>query len=237
MAVIKASGNINSISGSIGSNIFSSNKGKLYIRSKPKTVSNPQSNEQTYLRARTAECAKCWNNILTQDERNAWETYAKNIITPTSGPGDIIKPAKGPFSGFTAFIKNNVTLFFYEILTIGQFLKIAPLGITPPDAPVNVNVIWNNPALEATWTAGTVTGDVVAVYVRAPNVSIHKQLIGFEPALSEFSSEIDIKGANGTYIPLAKLRTMIDAQLIAIDQYGQLSPASELIRGVNVTGI
>jgi len=96
MVLIKTNGNISNIKGSIGENIFSSNKGKCYMRSKGKTHSNPQSANQSKQRNRVSEVSKYWNDTLTQAQRDTWIAYA--------GQHE---------SGFNAFLRNNTNYYQY----------------------------------------------------------------------------------------------------------------------------
>jgi len=237
MARITFGSIVNSVSGSIDEMVYSTWKGIAYIRKKAITVSNPQSNDQMNIRARMAEVAKYWTMGLTQDERNAWETYAGSIPIPTSGPGDIIKPAKGPFSGFNAFVRNNVNLFISGQKALGQFLNIAPIGVPPPDAPVDAAGGWVLNAVKVSWTPGTIPGIKVCTWLRSIDIPFHAQLNQITAVGSGISSSPDFNGAKGNVISFQKCRGYVDAQLIAYDNQGQPSPVSELVPKILVTGI
>jgi hypothetical protein len=237
MARITLGSVINSISGSIDQLVYSTWKGINYIRSKAKTISNPQSTSQMDIRSRTAECAKYWNDTLTQDERDAWELYAGSIVIPSSGPGDIIKPSKGPFSGYTAFLRNNILMFVSGQQALGAFQPLAPIGVTGPDAPVDAAAGWVLNALKVSWTPGTVPGTKVITWARGQDIAVHSQIIATTDVASGISSTANVKGAQGVSIPLTKVRGIFDAQVMAVDNLGQPSAASELVRGVHVTGI
>lgn len=237
MARITLGSVLNSISGSIGEMVYSTWKGINYIRSKAKTISNPQSADQMDVRARVAECSKYWNDTLTQAERDAWETYAKNIVIPSSGPGDIIKPAKGPFSGYTAFLRNNILMFTSGQQALGTFQPLAPLGITPPDAPADCAAGWVLNELKVSWTPGTIPGAKVATWTREQSGLFHAQQIAATDVGSGISSSATVNGAQGKAIPLTSVRGKFDCQVMAVDNLGQPSPASMLVKGVDVTGI
>ena len=237
MARITLGSVLNSISGSIDQMVYSTWKGINYIRSKAKTISNPQSMDQMDVRSRVAECAKYWNDTLTQNERNAWETYANGIVIPSSGPGDIIKPAKGPFSGYTAFLRNNILMFTSGQQALGTFQPLAPIGVTPPDAPVDCAAGWVLNQLDVSWTPGTIPGAKVVTWTREQSGYFHAQQIAATAVGSGISKTDNVNGAQGRAIPLTKVRGKFDCQVMAIDNLGQPSPASALVKGVDVTGI
>jgi hypothetical protein len=118
MVVIKTSGNIKDIKGSIGENIFSSNKGTCYIRSKGKTHSNPQSQRQSEHRSSVSTFSKIWNDTLTQSQRNSWEQYARDKE-----------------SGFNAFMRLNID---YKEFTPGGAVAISHAGNDPIDRAIDL---------------------------------------------------------------------------------------------------
>jgi len=237
MARITLGAVLNSISGSIDQMVYSTWKGINYIRSKAKTISNPQSTDQAAIRARVTECSKYWNDTLTQAERNNWEVYSKTIVIPTSGPGDIIKPAKGPFSGYTAFLRNNLLMFTSGQSALGVFQKIAPIGVTGPDAPTNCAAGWVLNKLTVSWTPGTVPGVNAAVWTRSQDGSFHAQEGGYVAVGSGVLAMPSLKGKGGVSITLTAVRGKFDVQVMVVDALGQPSPASALVRGIDVTGI
>lgn len=237
MARITLGSIVNGISGSIDQMVYSTWKGINYIRSKAKTISNPQSTDQADIRARVTECSKYWNDTLTQAERNNWETYSQSIVSPSSGPGDIIKPGKGPWSGYTAFLRNNLLKFTSGQVALGAFQTLAPIGVTGPDAPVDCAAGWVLNKLTVSWTPGVVPGTNVAVWTRSQDGAFHAQEGGFVAVGAGVLAMATLKGKGGVAINLTSVRGKFDCQVMAVDQFGQPSPASELVRGVDVTGI
>jgi hypothetical protein len=237
MARITLGSVVNSISGSVDQLVYSTWKGINYIRSKAKTISNPQSESQMDVRSRVAECSKYWNDTLTQAERNNWETYANSIVIPSSGPGDIIKPAKGPFSGYTAFLRNNILKFTSGQVALGVFQTLAPIGVTPPDAPVAVAAGWVLNTLKVSWTPGVIPGTNVATWTREQSGMFHAQQINSTPVGAGISSAASVNGAQGKAVALTSVRAKFDCQVMVVDQFGQPSPASTLVKGIDVTGI
>lgn len=237
MARITLGSIVNGISGSIDQMVYSTWKGINYIRSKAKTISNPQSADQADIRARITECSKYWNDTLTQNERNNWETYSSTIVITSSGPGDIIKPAKGPFSGYTAFLRNNLLKFASGQAALGVFQTLAPIGVTGPDAPIDCAAGWVMNTLKVSWTPGTVPGAFVTTWTRSVDGAFHAQQCAATAVGSGISSNATLNGKGGVAINLTSVRGKFDCQVMAVDQFGQPSPASNLVRGVDVTGI
>lgn len=226
----------NSLKGSLGEMVNYAWKGVQCIRTKAKTVSNPQSADQADVRARITECAKYWSATLTQAQRDAWEAYAITIPEPTSGPGDIIKPGKGPFSGFTAFVRNNVNMFISGQSAFGAFQPLAPVGVGAPDAPTAVASAWNSPNLDVSWTPGTVPGAFVVTWGKGVR-SFHAQILAVTAVGSGVSSSPNVNVAGGVSIPLTVVRDYASVQVIAYDNLGQPSPVSEVINDIFVNGI
>jgi hypothetical protein len=237
MARITLGSVVNSIKGSIGEMVYSTWKGISYIRAKAVTISNPQSADQMDVRSRVAEVAKYWNDSLSANERAAWEAYALTIVTPTSGPGDIIKPATGPFSGYTAFLRNNILMFTTGQQALGTFQPLAPIGVTPPDAPTDCASAWAANTLQVSWTPGTIPGVKVATWARGVDIKVHAQIIAATATAAGISLTPNVNVAGGKSLPLTQVRGIFDVQVMAVDNLGQPSPASNLVRGIKVTGI
>lgn len=227
----------NSISGSIGEVVNATWKGINYIRSKAKTISNPQSEDQGDIRARVTECSKYWTDVLTAQERANWETYSSNIVVPSSGPGDIYKPAKGPFSGYTAFMRNNILKFTSGQSPLGTFQVLAPIGVTSPDAPTGVAAAGGALNVQVSWTPGTVPGTKVCTWLRSKDKTYHPQIIATTAVASGISISLSANGLQGVAIPFTQVRATVDVQVMVVDAFGQPSPASTLVRGILVTGI
>jgi hypothetical protein len=236
MAKVTLGALINSLKGSIGEMVFSTWKGKPYVRSKAQTISNPQSADQTDVRSRIAECAKYWAATLTPSQRSEWEAYALTIPAPTSGPGDIIKPGKGPFSGFTAFVRNNLNMFISGQCALGTFQEIAPIGTPQPDAPTAVAAAWNSPNLAISWTPGTVPGAYVVTWAKGVR-SFHAQITNVTAVGSGISQATNVNVAGGASIPLTTVRDYASMQVIAYDNLGQPSNPSVVVNDIFVNGI
>jgi len=235
MARITLGSIVNSIKGSIGEMVYSTWKGISYIRRKATTSQNAQSSDQEHIRIRLAECSKYWYDTLTQPQRDAWETYAASLPVGSSSPGDIIKPALGPFSGYTAFLRNNILAYSAGISAIGVFIAAAPIGVTPPDAPVSVSGSWVAPNLVVTWSPGTVPGTRARIWIRSIDNKFHGQVRTHEAVAVGTKNVTSIAGRLGQYIALANAPGIYEIQMDSVDANGQCSPPSTLVRNINVT--
>lgn len=66
------------MSGSIGGITGSHNRGGMYLRARAMPV-NPNTSQQQSVRAAMDACTTYWSTTLTTAQRNAWDTYAKNV--------------------------------------------------------------------------------------------------------------------------------------------------------------
>jgi len=65
-------------SGSLGGSVYSHNRYGQYIRARSIPV-NPNTDRQVAARNATRNLAIAWSQTLTQDQRDAWDTYAANV--------------------------------------------------------------------------------------------------------------------------------------------------------------
>jgi len=71
---------LSSASGSVAGNVFSRNAGGNYVRARAKPT-NPNTPAQQAVRDAMRQLVNAWTNMLTDPQREAWNTYAFN--TPT----------------------------------------------------------------------------------------------------------------------------------------------------------
>lgn len=88
------------VSGSIGGTTYSHNRSGAYRRNRSVPV-NPNTDRQVAVRNAVRSIAIAWDLTLSQIQRNAWETYAKNI-TWKNRLGQDIK-----LTGLNHFIRSN----------------------------------------------------------------------------------------------------------------------------------
>jgi hypothetical protein len=70
-------------SGSIDGITVSRNRGGMYMRGRGMPT-NPNTPAQQAVRSAAAQLASAWRNILTPDQRTAWDLYALNVELPNS---------------------------------------------------------------------------------------------------------------------------------------------------------
>lgn len=78
MALIKTSGLVAEIRGSVGGATFARNRGGAYVRNRSVPL-NPSSVRQTAVRAFLASLTQAWSSALSAGQRAAWELYAANV--------------------------------------------------------------------------------------------------------------------------------------------------------------
>ncbi len=89
------------LSGSLGGIVASHNRGGGYFRARTIPV-NPATPQQEAVRGFMAFLTDAWSNVLTQVQREAWDTYAENVeITgPLGDPRNI--------GGLAHYVRSNV---------------------------------------------------------------------------------------------------------------------------------
>lgn len=148
MAIFNASPVVGGISGNLGSVCFVNARGSKVLRpAKTKGASISLANQRK--RSNFANATKEWL-VLTEDQRNAWKTYANdNPVSNRLGE-------KSPLSGYQQFIKIRL----FRFVTLNETIKIPPspeqkIIITP------LNVTWSLSAgLLLEIGEGARTGDV-----------------------------------------------------------------------------
>ena len=83
MATIQLGGGVASIRGSIGGWVFSRNGGGDYIRNRAIPV-QPGSVFQNAVKALMSQLTNLWSSVLTEDQREAWRSYAAAVELPNS---------------------------------------------------------------------------------------------------------------------------------------------------------
>lgn len=123
------SGIITASSGSLGGLTFSHNRGGMYVRARVVPV-NPNTPQQSVVRQQMANLTNRWANILTAVQRDAWDTYAENVLLP----GPLGDPRN--VGGLGMFIRSNVPRTVAAVTTIDDAPVIFDTGgFTPVTAP------------------------------------------------------------------------------------------------------
>jgi len=103
MARIIGGSPLGMLSGKLGGNVFSHNKGGQYVRQYVIPV-NPDSTQQLQVRSRFGMAVATYHS-LTSEKKAMWQAYANGVFSPKVGINH------GQFSGFNAFaaLRNMVT--------------------------------------------------------------------------------------------------------------------------------
>lgn len=112
---------IGEASGSLASLTFSHNRGGQYVRQRA-VPTNPATEFQIKIRNFVAGLTSEWNNVLTQAQRDAWDTYALNVPMPDS----LGEPRN--VGGLAMFTRSNVPRLQAEIPQVNDAPTIFNLG-------------------------------------------------------------------------------------------------------------
>lgn len=88
------------MSGSIGGVVYSHNRYGAYRRNRSVPV-NPNTDRQVAVRNAVRSLTIAWQNTLTQDQRDAWETYAANVVWKNALGQDIL------LTGLAHYVRSN----------------------------------------------------------------------------------------------------------------------------------
>lgn len=101
MALVKYGGGVTQMSGSIGGTTFARNASGNYARARTKPV-NPQTALQTVVRAAFAFLTDRWAQILTANQRTAWNLYGSSVPMQNKLGETIF------LTGFSQYIRSNM---------------------------------------------------------------------------------------------------------------------------------
>lgn len=133
-------------SGSSGGTVFSHNRFGAYIR--PRTIPvNPNTALQVRARNSARALSIAWENVLTQGERDAWNTYAANLVWQNR-LGDPVH-----LTGLNHYIRSNavnVSLGFGRIDAAPVIFTLAAaelnLGCTGSEATQQLSITFDDTA-------------------------------------------------------------------------------------------
>ncbi len=235
MARIKLGPLVSDIRGTVNELAFSIWKsGVAYVRGKSGAIQNPQSSSQGLKRAVVALLSKRWRSVLSQVERDGWDTWA--LTQPGKGDNDgginnMIKGNNGVMSGFNAHILANTWLASAGI----GFKTIAPNAAPAPTPPTTVAVTFAGGIATVTWnTPGTAeAGAICRIWGRIEGIKGHVQLIttaAFDANTKDITS---VRAAKGNNILLAALvgKTM-HVQIDTVNPTGGKSAGSNVAQAV-----
>lgn len=156
LAIFTSGPAVAAISGSVGGNTFSHNKGGAYVRQRS-VPTNPTSERQTAVRTAFGTCASYWTD-LTASQQTAWAQYAAtHPVLNALGQSVLI-------SGLAMFCSCNARL-----IDAGESLVVTPPAGDAPTAPATLTVAPLDDE-SATYTyAGTVPADgFLVIYQTIP---------------------------------------------------------------------
>jgi len=116
-------------SGSMGGSVYSHNRYGQYIRSRSIPV-NPNTDRQVAVRNLIQTLTIVWQTVLTQDLRDAWETYAANVTWKNRFGDDVL------LTGLNHYVRSNVPRMQCEIAR----LDTAPVVFTLAAAELELAV-------------------------------------------------------------------------------------------------
>jgi hypothetical protein len=118
-----------------------------------------------------------------------------------------------------------------------EIIDDPPIGITGPDAPVDLTATWNagTKKIDVTWAAGNVPGSRIGIWLHSIDSPVHRQLVANEDITVLTKSISQVKAAKGVTLNLSQLKGVFDIQAQACDIYGQLSAPTKLISEIKVT--
>jgi len=122
MALVKYGGGIVQMSGSIAGDTHARNRYGNYIRARTKPI-NPNTERQVEVRAALALLVERWSEVLTANQRAAWNLYASNVSMQNK-LGETIN-----LSGFNHYIRSNSILIPWSVPPIDD----GPVVFTIPD--------------------------------------------------------------------------------------------------------
>lgn len=120
-------------SGSIAGMTFSHNKGGMYVRTRATPI-NPASPAQQAVRDSVKVLTQNWLNVLTDAERESWETYAANVPV-LNKLGASIK-----LTGMQMYLRNSAEMLRSGTAPVTQAPAIFNLGTLTTPAVASVIV-------------------------------------------------------------------------------------------------
>lgn len=165
------------MSGKIGANVYSRNKGGAYVRlgSKP---TNPTTSRQQAARAVFGSLASAWSAVLTAAQRAAWVVYAAaNPILNRLGEEIYL-------SGEAMYVRTNARLSDAGLTLLAD----PPIGQAPPSLTTfAVEAVTPN-ILNVTFTPALPAGAILQLWMtkpgpagRDPNFA-QATMVGYSPA-------------------------------------------------------
>lgn len=147
-------------SGSTGGLVASRNKGGNYFRGRT-IPTNPNTDLQQAQRSALGSLANQWGSVLTEEQRESWITYAKNVAR-TNTLGDAIK-----LSGTQMYIRSNTPRIQAGLAVVQNAPTDFNIGETPIISEFTVTVL-DGLVLNAAVPTGTLVTDQALLFLGIP---------------------------------------------------------------------
>ena len=204
--------------------------GVATVRQKALAIANPSSPDQAAIRCSLALLAGQWRDVLTQPQRDSWNTYA--LTKPGMGVKDggilhLIKGNNGIMSGFNAFVLVNQWLKSVNKVAVGS----APIGQIAPTPPLNITATYLAPDMTIGWTipATAKPNAVCRIWIGCHQPTCHRQLVAQESYNALTKVIAGFKGAQGVVIPFASAPGDYFFQMDTVDADGTKSGPSNTV--------
>lgn len=151
MAKVQFGPNVTAVSGTIGNVVYSTWKGKPYVRTRPPVVSNPQTEDQNRQREAVSNGGKKWKGTTLPDEKKKWEEYANqkgsevDQMRKSHGGQGIIDTEDFNMSGFNAFLGCVLERESVGYTHREHIMTDAPKGKPKPGSPTGLSAEYENP--------------------------------------------------------------------------------------------
>lgn len=108
MAVIQTGSIVSDIRGSVGSETYSRGQGGAYVRARAGPGGEPNAN-QLEITAAMTDLSQAWSDTLTEQQREDWQTYAKQFPKPNRWGRRTLKNGYNRFIGvnFNRYVEND----------------------------------------------------------------------------------------------------------------------------------
>jgi hypothetical protein len=191
-------------SGSIGGCTYSRNRSGQYIRRRAMPV-NPGAPLAGIMTAFFAELVDRWTTVLTTIQRNAWNTYAANVVKSGFGGGSFYWTGQNTFISMNAFrmqnglaVTNTAPVIFADAVLSVTFVSALSA------ATDNFDINFVNTDLWA-----TAVGGILGVYASAPQ----------NPSINFFKGPYRLAGTVlGAVVPPVPPQTFASPYPLAVGQ-------------------
>lgn len=139
MASVRLGSIVADIRGLVGDEIYSRNRGGIYVRSRPDWV-QPDTQDQLDARNSLTLAAQAWSGLLNDTKRTSWRRYAKQYLVPDAWGNP------RALSGFNRFVQHVVMHhrehggFGYQTAPSGPPLKPPTFTITADATSGNIHL-------------------------------------------------------------------------------------------------